>query len=178
LKFDRGGVKQLKTVLQTAIKAKPNLTVEEFFTELSNGIKTRVGAPEFQQWETEYTNKHPEGLDSDQMKARMDAQTEVMSEVLQTKWTINTYRYALHVIKDIKAKFAGNPKEIATRIINYLLGTRSKNWLKNNRLANRMKAGWRNKGVLRSGLERKNLDKVVKDVVESMALLPDEKGAN
>ena len=177
-KFDRGEIKKMESDLQTAIKANKTMTVDTFFTLISDSIKTKVGDAEFQQWETEYTNQHPEGLNRDKMKARMDAQTDVMGEVLRTTWTTNTYRYSLHVINNIKTKFKGNAKEIATRIINYLIGTQSKNWLKNNRLGNRMKAGRRNKGLLRSGLERKNLDKTVQGVIDSMALSPDEQNTN
>jgi hypothetical protein len=52
------------------------------------------------------------------------------------------------VIADIKEKYQGSPREIAVRIINYIRGIKSKNWIRNNRITNRAKSAWRNKGLL------------------------------
>ncbi|MDR0861073.1 MAG: hypothetical protein LBO09_09225 [Candidatus Peribacteria bacterium] len=149
---DRIKIKAFKDELKADIAAnktaKKNINVEDFFRMISHKIQTKVGAPEFAQWEEQYTNKHPEGLEKDEMKARMDAQTAVMGEVLKGKRTMNTYRYVLHVIADIKEKYKGSPREVAVRIINYIRGIKSKNWIRNNRLTNRAKSARRNKGLL------------------------------
>ncbi|MDR3169364.1 MAG: hypothetical protein LBU27_06500 [Candidatus Peribacteria bacterium] len=172
---DRIEMRKFKEQLKTEIAKNKNITVEEFFTLLSDQLKTQVGANEFADWEQQYVNKHPDGLSKDQMKDRMDAQTNVMGEVLKTKRTTNTYRYVLHVIAKIKKEFNGSPREIAVRIVNYLRGIKSKNWVNNNRLTNRVKSAWRNKGLLWSGLPRKNLDKEVAEIVESMELTDKDK---
>ncbi|MDR0607664.1 MAG: hypothetical protein LBG52_04910 [Candidatus Peribacteria bacterium] len=172
---DRTGIRTFKERLTAEIAKNKNITIEEFFKLISDQLQTKVGDSEFADWEQQYINKHPEGLSKDQMKDRMNEQTIVMGEVLQTQRTTNTYRYVLHVIAKIKKKFRGSPQEIAIRIVNYLRGIKSKNWIKNNRLTNRVKSAWRDKGLLRSGLHHQNLDNEVAEIVKSMELTDQDK---